>query len=71
MKVTPSIRIKMTRQRPSSPTTISPVAPGLSELHHDRIAMRAYEIYQWRTRQGPLDDWLQAEREILAFQVPR
>ena len=32
---------------------------------HQRIATRAYEIYQRRIRQGALDDWLQAEREIL------
>lgn len=29
--------------------------------------MRAYEIYEQRIRQGPLDDWLQAEREILGM----
>ena len=27
--------------------------------------MRAFEIYKLRIRQGALDDWLQAEREIL------
>ena len=27
--------------------------------------MRAFEIYKLRIRQGSLDDWLQAEREIL------
>jgi hypothetical protein len=27
--------------------------------------MRAREIYEQRIRQGALDDWLQAEREIL------
>ena len=32
---------------------------------HDRIAKRAYEIYRQRTSQGALDDWLQAEREVL------
>ena len=40
-----------------------------SGLHH-RIAKRAYELYERRIRQGAigqgaLDDWLQAEREIL------
>ena len=30
-----------------------------------QIAKRAYEIYEGRIRQGALDDWLQAEREIL------
>jgi len=32
---------------------------------HQRIATRAYELYQRRILQGALDDWLQAEREIL------
>ena len=27
--------------------------------------MRASEIYEQRIRQGALDDWLQAERDIL------
>lgn len=37
------------------------VRDGLREL----IARRAYEIYQRRIHQGALDDWLQAERDIL------
>ena len=33
---------------------------------HEQIAIRAYELYEWRIRQGALDDdWLQAERDIL------
>ena len=32
---------------------------------HERIATRAFENYERRIRQGPLDDWLQAEQEIL------
>ncbi|MGQ0811314.1 MAG: DUF2934 domain-containing protein [Nitrospiraceae bacterium] len=31
---------------------------------HGRIAQRAYEIFEKRSHLGPLDDWLQAEREI-------
>jgi hypothetical protein len=30
-----------------------------------RIATRAFANYEGRIRQGPLDDWLQAEQEIL------
>lgn len=41
-----------------------PTPPMPDELR-DRIATRAYEIYLQRTGQGPLDDWLKAEREIL------
>lgn len=38
---------------------------------HERIAKRAYEIYERRVRQGALDDWLQAEREILEARAKR
>ena len=47
------------RPQPDSP------APSLSEDLHARISTRAREIYEQRTCQGALDDWLQAEREIL------
>jgi len=40
-------------------------APSVSEGLHARIMTRAHEIYEQRIRQGALDDWLQAEREIL------
>lgn len=38
---------------------------------HERIAKRAYDIYERRIRQGALDDWLQAEREILEDRAKR
>lgn len=50
------------RTRPDSPV------PSLSEDLHTRITTRAREIYEQRIRQGALDDWLQAEREILKEQ---
>jgi hypothetical protein len=37
----------------------------VSATLHERIAARAFENYERRIRQGPLDDWLQAEQEIL------
>lgn len=37
----------------------------MEETLHQDIAKRAYEIYQRRIQKGALDDWLQAEREIL------
>ena len=40
-------------------------APSLSDDLHTRITTRAREIYEQRIRQGALDDWLQAERELL------
>ena len=47
------------RMQPDSP------APSVSEDLHAQISTRAREIYGQRIRQGALDDWLQAEREIL------
>jgi hypothetical protein len=47
------------RTQPDSP------APPLSEDLHTRISTRAREIYEQRIHQGALDDWLEAEREIL------
>lgn len=37
---------------------------------HQRIAKRAYEVYEQRLRQGPVDDWLQAERDIMGATPP-
>jgi vancomycin resistance protein YoaR len=37
----------------------------VSATLHERIAARAFEHYERRIRQSPLDDWLQAEQEIL------
>ena len=50
--------------RTRRPASLSQTPP-VSESVHDRIAKRAYENYQARIRQGALDDWLKAEREIL------
>lgn len=47
------------RTQPDAPLS---VAPG--DLHA-WIETRAREIYEQRMRQGELDDWLQAEREVL------
>ena len=44
--------------------------PSVSENTHERTARRAFEIYEGRIRQGALDDWLQAEREILGKKRP-
>lgn len=50
----------------SSPRTKSKSAPKLST--HDKIARRAYEIYLERNGApgNPLEDWVRAEREVLA-----
>ena len=56
---------KTPSQKPVRRTQPDSPAPSLSEDLHTRIATRAREIYEQRVRQGALDDWLQAEREIL------
>jgi hypothetical protein len=56
---------KTTRQRPARRTKSDSPTPPVSAHLHERIATRAFETYERRIRQGPLDDWLQAEQEIL------
>ena len=63
-----STQSKTTRQRPARRTKPDPQIPSASKGFHEQIATRAYEIYQRRIHQGALDDWLQAEREILRQQ---
>jgi DUF2934 family protein len=54
-----------TSPKPPRRTPSGPQTPFWSEDLHTQIVKRAYEIYERRIRQGALDDWLQAEREIL------
>lgn len=61
-KPTPS---KTPTQKPARRTQPDSPSPSLSEDLHARISVRALEIYEQRIRQGTLDDWLEAEREIL------
>ena len=39
-----------------------------AEVHHDRVARRAYELYEQRGRQEgrALEDWLNAERQLVS-----
>ena len=62
---------KTPSQKPARRTQPDSPAPSLSEDLHMRIAMRARAIYEQRIRQGALDDWLQAEREILKEKRPK
>lgn len=43
----------------------APQTPWMVDMLHQKIAIRAYELYERRSRVGPIDDWLAAEREIL------
>lgn len=56
---------KTPSQKPARRTQPSSPPPSVSEDLLAPISMRAFEIYKLRIRQGALDDWLQAEREIL------
>ena len=57
----------------SKETTINRATPTTehavrhAEAHQDRIAQRAYELYEQRGRQEglALEDWLNAERQLV------
>jgi hypothetical protein len=56
---------KTPSQKPATRTQPSSPLPSLSKDIQSRISTRAFEIYEQRIRHGALDDWLQAEREVL------
>jgi hypothetical protein len=56
------------RRKPSSQPSRNP-ADSTDVPMSGRIAQRAYEIYLERTSRGPLDDWLEAEREIVRHEA--
>ena len=62
---------KTMRQKPTRRTQSGSHTPSVSTNLHEQIATRAYENYERRIRLGPLDDWLQAEQEILGQQNRR
>ena len=54
----------------SSSKPTRPLRPSVEDLH-ERITLRAYELYAqrgWREN-GALEDWLDAEREILGLHL--
>lgn len=51
---------KQTRARRATPKP--PATPS-----HDRIAVRAYEIYTSGEGNSPFDDWIRAERELVTI----
>ena len=71
MKLEQPTESKTTRPRPARQTKPNAHTPSVSATLHERIAARAFENYERRIRQGPLDDWLQAEQEILGQKKPR
>jgi len=65
MSAMPPKKTKTTSQKPPQRTPSRPHTASSPEGLYGQIVKRAYEIYERRIRQGALDDWLQAEREIL------
>ncbi len=66
VKASPPKKSAKTPSPGSRKTVISSQVP-LGKNLETRIAQRAYEIHEERCRIGaPLQDWLRAEREILA-----
>ena len=72
MKRRESKEKKETTRRPRSRVR-SPGSAENTQVLQQRIAARAYQLYQERgARQGdPLRDWLEAERQILEQENPR
>jgi Protein of unknown function (DUF2934) len=56
---------------PTAPRANQPRPTSVSKRLYGQIAERAYEMYERRVRQGALDDWLQAEQEILGQKKTR
>lgn len=53
------------KTKTKKPTLATTQRSSTEEILHQNIAKRAYEIYERRIKKGALDDWLEAEREIL------
>ena len=62
-----SDQIQTPGERPQSPQPIFEPEQAKPEVGHEEIAQRAYAIYEQRGRLpgAELDDWLQAERDLL------
>jgi DUF2934 family protein len=58
-ETTPTVRVKSTRRASDAPA----VTPVISEAE---ISRRAYQLYEARggANGSPLDDWLEAERQL-------
>jgi len=56
----------MPKAKTTSETTKKPRKAAMTAPTHDQVAARAYAIYQERgyTTGDPMQDWLQAEREL-------
>jgi len=70
-KTPPALSVKQGGKTVSSPTSAQQPRSSFDDLHA-RITTRAYELYAERDyRTGcELEDWLDAEREILSREFP-
>jgi hypothetical protein len=62
-----SDQVQTSRERPQSPQPTFEPEQAKPEVGNEEIAQRAYAIYEQRGRLpgSELDDWLQAERDLL------
>ena len=66
---TPTLSASTSHTSPGSEKT-SPAEQAVrrAEVHHDRVARHAYELYEQRGQQDgrALEDWLNAERHLVS-----
>ena len=68
-ETTPTVRAKRTRRASDAPAAIAEVleVQTATPVTEDEISRLAYQIYQARggVNGSPLEDWLEAERQLL------
>ena len=68
-ETTPTVRVKRTRRASDSPATTPVDTPAMTPVISEaEISRRAYQLYQARggANGSPLEDWLEAERQLSA-----
>ena len=66
-ETTPTVRVKRTRRASDTPETAPAVLPATTaSVTEAEISRLAYQLYQARggVNGSPLDDWLEAERQL-------
>ena len=65
-ETTPTVRVKRTRRASDAPETTPVVLPATPSVTEAEISRLAYQLYQARggVNGSPLDDWLEAERQL-------
>ena len=68
-ETTPTVRVKRTRRASDIPATTPVDTPAMTPaITEAEISRLAYQLYQARggVNGSPLDDWLEAERQLTA-----